>query len=121
MSNSVSLKDVQAARGVVADLIRTTPVLESLRLGRVAGGSVSIKAESLQRAGSFKLRGVLNKSASLGPEARVVVTGSAGNHGQSLANIDAGVLADVARRMETENAERGYSTTEPDRVSRRPG
>jgi threonine dehydratase len=54
-------------------------------LSRTTGGTIALKAENLQRTGSFKLRGALNKLAHINPEARGVVTGSAGNHGQSLA------------------------------------
>jgi threonine dehydratase len=47
---------------------------------------VALKAENLQRTGSFKLRGALAKIAALGEQcAEGVVTASAGNHGQALA------------------------------------
>jgi threonine dehydratase len=66
--------------------VRTTPVLTSGSLGELAGSPVALKAENLQRTGSFKLRGALAKLASLGEEcAAGVVTASAGNHGQALA------------------------------------
>jgi threonine dehydratase len=60
-------------------------MIESRFLSRTAHGTISLKAENLQRTGSFKLRGALNKIAGLGPEIRGVVTGSAGNHGLALA------------------------------------
>ena len=60
-------------------------MIKSRFLSRTAHGTISLKAENLQRTGSFKLRGALNKIASLGPEIRGVVTGSAGNHGLALA------------------------------------
>jgi threonine dehydratase len=51
-----------------------------------AGGTIALKAENLQRTGSFKLRGALAKIAALGDRcADGVVTASAGNHGQALA------------------------------------
>ncbi len=66
--------------------MRETPVLSSATLSGRAGGTVALKAENLQRTGSFKIRGALAKLASLGDECgRGVVTGSAGNHGQALA------------------------------------
>ena len=50
------------------------------------GATVALKAENLQRTGSFKLRGALSKIAALGDGcAAGVVTASAGNHGQALA------------------------------------
>jgi threonine dehydratase len=81
----VPLKEVEAARGVVADVARRTQLIESRFLSREAGGTIALKAENLQRTGSFKLRGALNKLAKLDPGTNGVVTGSAGNHGQALA------------------------------------
>jgi threonine dehydratase len=68
-------------------VIRETPVVTSRTLLERTGATVALKAENLQRTGSFKLRGALAKIASLGDGecARGVVTGSAGNHGQALA------------------------------------
>jgi threonine dehydratase len=61
-------------------------VLSSARLSSLTGGTVALKAENLQRTGSFKLRGALAKLAALGNAcANGVVTASAGNHGQALA------------------------------------
>ncbi|MHB8657769.1 MAG: threonine ammonia-lyase [Solirubrobacteraceae bacterium] len=66
--------------------MRETPVVSSRTLSDRAGGTVVLKAENLQRTGSFKLRGALAKIASLGKRcAAGVVTGSAGNHGQAVA------------------------------------
>ena len=85
MSDPVSLGDIEAAREVVADVARRTYVIESRYLSRTTGGPIALKAENLQRTGSFKLRGALNKIAALGEGARGVVAASAGNHGQSVA------------------------------------
>ena len=76
--------EVDAARRVVEELARHTPVLSSRSLSEQCSGHVLLKAENLQRTGSFKLRGALHKISRL--QAPVgVVAGSAGNHGQSLA------------------------------------
>jgi threonine dehydratase len=85
VTDAVSLEDVERARAVVADVVRETPVIESRYLSRTSGGTVALKAENLQRTGSFKLRGSLNKIATLEPGTPGVVTASAGNHGQSVA------------------------------------
>ena len=85
MTDTVSLEQIKQAREVVADVARDTQVIESRYLSRTAGGTIALKAENLQRTGSFKVRGALNKIASLDPSVTGVVTGSAGNHGQSLA------------------------------------
>ena len=77
--------DADRARGVVSALARHTPVLSSRSLAERCGrGDVLLKAENLQRTGSFKLRGALHKISRL-RDATGVVAGSAGNHGQSLA------------------------------------
>ena len=68
-----------------ARLVRHTPVLTAASLSSRCGGTVVLKAENLQRTGSFKLRGALNKLRAAGAGVAGVVAGSAGNHGQSLA------------------------------------
>jgi threonine dehydratase len=76
--------EAQAARRVVSSLARHTPLLSSRSLSERCGGRVVLKAENLQRTGSFKLRGAVNKISHLDGGSGVVA-GSAGNHGQSLA------------------------------------
>src|SRR4051794_13881408 len=72
---------IARARAAVADVVRQTPVLPSLTLSERTGAEVVLKAENLQRTGSFKIRGALNKLAALGERcARGVTAGSAGNH-----------------------------------------
>jgi threonine dehydratase len=84
---SVTAEDVARAREAIGDLVRHTPLLPSRTLSESAGASVALKAENLQRTGSFKLRGALNKLAALGPDCeRGVVAGSAGNHAWALAD-----------------------------------
>ncbi len=85
MTERVSLADIESARAVVADVARRTQVIESRFLSRTTGGTIALKAENLQRTGSFKLRGALNKIATLDPGTTGVITASAGNHGQSVA------------------------------------
>ena len=83
----VTAEDVVAARPAVEAVARRTPVLSSRTISERAGGTVVLKAENLQRTGSFKVRGAAAKLAALGDEGctRGVVAASAGNHGQSLA------------------------------------
>jgi len=83
---AIDLDSIRAARNVIAGVAKHTPVVSSLTLSSGIGGDVVLKAENLQRTGSFKIRGAMNKVASLGVEAeRGVTTGSAGNHAQALA------------------------------------
>src|ERR1700754_2563663 len=84
LTDTISLDEIRRARDVVADVARDTQVIESRYLSRTTGGTIALKAENLQRTGSFKLRGALNKIAPLDAETGVI-TASAGNHGQSVA------------------------------------
>jgi threonine dehydratase len=85
LSETVSLEDIRSASERVADVARRTQVIESRFLSRTCGGRIALKAENLQRTGSFKLRGALNKIATLDSGTTGVVAASAGNHGQSVA------------------------------------
>ena len=78
---TVSVDDVERARAVLAGRIHRTPTFRSTSLG------VQLKAELFQKTGSFKVRGALNRVASLTPPERErgVVTWSAGNHAQAVA------------------------------------
>ncbi len=83
---TVSLEDIVAARPIISPVAKRTPVLTSPALSEQTGRDVVLKAESLQRTGAFKLRGAMNKLASLGAAAANGVTaGSAGNHALALA------------------------------------
>ncbi|HWF36393.1 MAG TPA: threonine ammonia-lyase [Solirubrobacteraceae bacterium] len=84
--SSPSLAAIRRAASQGAGVIRETPVLSSRTLGERCGATIALKAENLQRTGSFKLRGALAKIAALGDGcATGVVTGSAGNHAQAVA------------------------------------
>jgi threonine dehydratase len=97
---TVSLADVERARAVVAGHIARTPLLTSRQLGERIGAHAFLKAENLQRTGSFKPRGAVNAVRSLTPEQRAngVVTMSAGNAAQAIAYAGraAGVKVTVA-------------------------
>ena len=80
----LSLAQIQAAAERISPYVLSTPVLSG---EAVAGEGVWLKAENLQRTGSFKVRGAVNAVLQLSSEqrARGVITLSAGNHGQALA------------------------------------
>jgi threonine dehydratase len=84
VARRIAAGEAESARRVVSALARHTPVLSSHSLSEKCGGRVLLKAENLQRTGSFKLRGAVHKISRLGAPPGVVA-GSAGNHGQSLA------------------------------------
>ncbi|HEX6308098.1 MAG TPA: threonine/serine dehydratase [Longimicrobiales bacterium] len=84
---SPRLDDVRAARGRIADIVRTTPLERSDSLSDRAGREVLLKLECWQPTRSFKVRGALNAIQSL-PAAQLgrgLVTASAGNHGLAVA------------------------------------
>jgi threonine dehydratase len=83
----LDLAAIRDARTRVANLIHKTPTFTSRRLGERAGVRLFLKCESLQKTGSFKVRGALNKLAGLtdAERARGVITVSAGNHAQAMA------------------------------------
>jgi threonine dehydratase len=83
MPSSPSLADVEAARAAVERIARRTPLLTSRTFSERAGAPVLLKAENLQRTGSFKVRGAAAKLATLDCDG--VVCASAGNHGQGVA------------------------------------
>jgi len=86
-TEAVTAADVLAARPAVEEVARRTPILSTRTFSERAGGTVALKAENLQRTGSFKVRGVASKLAALGEDgcANGVVAASAGNHAQALA------------------------------------
>jgi len=83
----VGLDDIQRARTVIDGVVTPTPVLSAGAISRWTGTRVLLKAENLQRTGAFKLRGAVNRMATLTAEerARGVVAASAGNHAQGVA------------------------------------
>jgi threonine dehydratase len=84
---SITIADIHAAQRVLKDVILPTPLLFDDALSRELGAKIHLKAENLQRGGSFKVRGAYNKIANLSSEARSrgVIAHSAGNHAQGVA------------------------------------
>jgi threonine dehydratase len=82
ISSAAIDRAADAGRAVVIH----TPVTGSAAISDRCGGEIVLKAENLQRAGSFKIRGAMNKLSALGSSAASGVTaGSAGNHAQAIA------------------------------------
>ena len=79
--------DVAAAAARIAGVAVRTPLVNSPVLDDRLGARVFLKAETLQRTGSFKFRGAYNKCSSIPPEKRAagVVAYSSGNHAQGVA------------------------------------
>jgi threonine dehydratase len=93
------LKEIQEARARLEGIARVTPVYGTETLSKLIGREVALKAENLQRTGSFKIRGAVNKIATLtdAEKRSGVIAASAGNHGQAVAWAarEAGVKATV--------------------------
>jgi threonine dehydratase len=94
-----SLADIEAARARLAGVARETPLYPTETFSRLSGRTVLLKAENLQRTGSFKIRGAYNTISTLGERERAagVVAASAGNHGQAVAWAarEAGIAATI--------------------------
>lgn len=99
MDDRPTIDDIEAARRLLDGVARVTPVARSETLTRLCGRSVELKAETLQRTGSFKVRGAVTKIAALSEDERRagVIAASAGNHGQAVAWAarEAGIAATV--------------------------
>ncbi len=82
-----TLADIEAAADRLAGVAVSTPLIESPALNARTGGRVLLKAETLQRTGSFKFRGAYNFLSQIPVEARRlgVVAFSSGNHAQGVA------------------------------------
>ena len=82
-----TLADIQEARARLQGIAEQTPIYLSETFSRRCGREVRLKAENLQRTGAFKIRGAVNKLATLSDSEREagVVAASAGNHGQAVA------------------------------------
>ena len=110
------LEAIQAARAVVAGHARVTPVYGSDTISRLTGRKTWLKAENLQRTGSFKVRGAVNKLSTLDARERAagVVAASAGNHGQAVAwaarrlGVEATILMPEDAPMAKVEATRNY-------------
>jgi len=84
---TVKLSDIQDARKILQGIIIPTPILSDEKLSKEIGAKAFLKAECLQRSGSFKVRGAYNKISRLSKEEkkRGVIAASAGNHAQGVA------------------------------------
>lgn len=83
----LSLADIEAAQPRVAAVARRTPLEYSHSFSRMTGAEIQLKLENFQRTGSFKIRGAMNRIATLSADEKEagVVTASAGNHAQGVA------------------------------------
>jgi threonine dehydratase len=83
----IALAEIRAAADRIAGHVHRTPLPSSRAIGDLVGATVFLKCENLQKTGSFKPRGALNKILSLSERERQngLITVSAGNHAQAVA------------------------------------
>ncbi len=83
----ITFADIERAAERIAPHALHTPVISSTNLNRLTGAELFLKAEMLQRTGSFKFRGATNAIAALDPDVRAagIVSYSSGNHAQAIA------------------------------------
>jgi threonine dehydratase len=112
----IGIAEIEAARRTLEGVLLPTPTLVSPHLSEEIGARISLKAESLQRAGSFKLRGAYNKLSGLTEAERRagVVAASMGNHAQGVAlaarllGIDATIVMPESAPLAKITATRRY-------------
>jgi threonine dehydratase len=119
MHDSITFDDIVAARSRGRSVVTMTPTLPSPSFSRLSDHDVWLKAEHLQRTGSFKIRGAMNAIAMLPDNALAagVVAASAGNHAQGVAlaarehTISATVFMPVSAAIPKIVATREYGAT----------
>ncbi len=87
MEELVTLKQIVEAAEKLRQVISPSPIKYSTTFSRMTGSEVYLKAENLQKTGSFKIRGAYNKIYSLTSQEkkRGIIAVSAGNHAQGAA------------------------------------
>ncbi|WP_144924456.1 threonine ammonia-lyase [Halorubrum salsamenti] len=115
----ISLSDVREARERVGAAARHTPLERSRSFSEMSGADLHLKLENFQRTGAFKIRGAMNRIATLSDAEREagVVTASAGNHAQGVAlaadraGVDATVVMPKFAPVSKVKATRGYGAS----------
>lgn len=112
----LTLDEIRQAYGPLKGVVRRTPLLTSRTIDVLAGGPIQLKAENLQKTGSFKIRGAYTALSRLpaADRAKGVVTASAGNHAQGIAlaaqltGVRARVFMPIGASIAKVLATRGY-------------
>src|SRR5437667_1916460 len=116
LSLPISAADIEAAAKVVAPFAVRTPLLSSPVLDERVGTKVFLKAEMLQRTGSFKFRGAFNRLSAIPQDSHGggVVAYSSGNHAQGVAaaakilNMHATIVMPSDAPLSKRERTRGY-------------
>lgn len=108
----MDIKDIRKAAEVIGDFIHKTPLIYSNSFSAMTGAEVYLKAENLQKTGSFKVRGAFYKLNSLGN--KNVIAASMGNHAQGVAyaasklGIHAKIVMPLSASIVKQEATKGY-------------
>lgn len=104
--------DIQKAYDNIRAFIHRTPLIYSNSFSRLTGAEVYLKAENLQKTGSFKVRGAFNRLTHL--KGKKVIAASMGNHAQGVAfaaqklGIDAKIVMPLTASIVKQEATKGY-------------
>jgi threonine dehydratase len=108
----IDIRDIRNAAENIRPFIHRTPLIHSSSFSRITGAQVYLKAENLQKTGSFKVRGAFSRMASL--RDGKVIAASMGNHAQGVAyaagklGLHARIVMPVTAPIVKEEATRGY-------------
>ena len=108
----IDVQDIRSAAENIRPFVHRTPLIYSSSFSRMTGAEVYLKAESLQKTGSFKVRGAFNRMASL--KDGKVIAASMGNHAQGVAyaafklGLHAKIVMPLTAPIVKEEATRGY-------------
>jgi len=116
MTMKIPIERIRSARDRARNIVKTTPLDLSATFSALCGRDVYLKLENVQKTGSFKVRGALNKIQLLDAagRARGVITASAGNHAQGvayaarIAGVPATVVMPVTSSFSKYSATVGY-------------
>lgn len=106
------MEDIRKAAEVIGDFVHKTPLVYSNSFSAMTGAEVFLKAENLQKTGSFKVRGAFYKLNSLGK--KNVIAASMGNHAQGVAyaaaklGIHAKIVMPLSASIVKQEATKGY-------------
>lgn len=111
-----TIQDVWRAQDVIRPHVYHTPLIRSGTLSAMTGATIHLKAENLQRAGSYKVRGATYRLSRLTPEERAhgVIAASAGNHAQGVAiaaralGVDCTIVMPATAPLAKVTATEGY-------------
>lgn len=108
----MDIRDIKKAADTIRDFVHKTPLIHSNSFSAMTGAEVYLKAENLQKTGSFKVRGAFNKLNSLNN--KKVIAASMGNHAQGVAfaaaklGIHAKIVMPVSASIVKQEATKGY-------------